>query len=89
MTTKVHITIVVSATGTDHGYVGLHLGLALLNRGLTKEVVTFEADVNDEELGFLQNVSASGVDHDRICRSLASQLAVAVHSIRVSRNINH
>ena len=89
MTTKVHITIVTSTNGNDHGYIGQHLGLALLNRGLTKEVVTFEADLNDEELGYLQNVSGGGVDHDRICRQLANQLAVPVHSIRVSRNINH
>lgn len=87
--TKVHIIVVVSTAGNDHGYLGLHLGLALLNKGLTREVVTFEADVTDEELGFLQNVSSGGVDHDVICRRLASQLAVTVHSIRVTRNINH
>jgi hypothetical protein len=87
--TRIHINVVVSTSGSDSQYLGLHVGNALLNRGLSRQVITFEADVTDEELGFLQNVSNGGIDHDRICHNLAKQLAVVVHSISVTRNINH
>jgi hypothetical protein len=87
--TRIHINAVVSTNGTPHQYLGLHLGNALLNRGLSRQVVTFETDVTDEELGFLQNISNGGIDHDRICHNLGQQLAVVVHSISVTRNIQH
>lgn len=89
MLMKAHIKVVVSTSGNDEEYLGRHIGQLLLNRPLTKAVVTFEEEVTEAEFTQLRSMAADDVAHDAICRDLFINQAVKVVSFSVTRNILH
>ncbi len=86
---KVHIKAVISTAGNDEEYVGRHLGDALLDRPLSKTVVTFEEDVTEPEFDRLQLAASNTKIREQICKQLFIGQAIKGHSFSVTRNILH
>lgn len=86
---KVHIKVVVSTAGNDEEYVGKHFGQLLLDRPLSRTVVTFEEEVTEKEFTALRQLSTDIEFREGICERLAIEKAIKVHSFSVTRNINN
>jgi len=86
---KVHIKVVVSTAGNDEEYVGKHLGMKLLGRPLERMVVTFEEEMDEGDFFTLTEVVRNPSRREKLCQSLCSIHAIKIHSVSVTRNVNH
>lgn len=83
---RVRIEAIISTAGNDEAYVGHHLGLATIGRPLKKMVVTFEDDLDNDELS---NLIAIEQNQKEFCRSFVMGVnAIQIHSFQVIRNLN-
>lgn len=82
---KVLVRVVNSTKGNDHEFLGRHVGLALLGRELTREVVVFETEMTDLEFELLHDLQPGQMVHDQLCRQLAAKHAMQVESINIIR----
>lgn len=80
---KVLIRVVTSTTGNDHEFLGRHVGLALIGRELTREVVVFETEMTELEFDLLNDLTPGQMVHDQLCRQLAAEHALRIDSIHV------
>ena len=63
----VHIEVVVPTENSPENYLGKHLGLKLLSRPLTQQIVTFVETVTEDEL---QQLFIQQGDNKQICKEL-------------------
>ena len=88
---KVRIEAVISTAGNNEEYVGKHLGLELLGRPLTRMVVTFEEELEDEDLAAInEKISKHESLGENILESIIQKLklgvtAIQIHDIRIRR----
>jgi hypothetical protein len=80
---KVLIRVVTSTAGNDHEFLGRHVGMALLDRALCRQVVVFETEMTDHDFDLLNDLTPGQLVHDRLCRQLAFEHALSIESIHV------
>lgn len=74
----VRIEVVISTAGNDEEYVGKHLGMKLLGRPLDRMVVTFEAEITQEELESMRDLIS-----DRSFDDIHSENAIRIYACKV------
>jgi len=83
----VRIEAVIATAGNNEEYAGLHLGQELLGRPLKEMLVTFQAEVTDEEYVRLRAISPD--QHDSVVRRMFVNQAIKITSFYVTRNIRN